>query len=115
MKNVMYFYNGIQSEEELHDDEVADKLAKGQLMERAGEYWKMPSATQTPPTGSLNGLPFTLPATTAWRTTRAILILRLSLKKSPKPEKHIQSDRKLSDWIVLSPPAGFSGLLPPPY
>ena len=41
MKNVMYFYNGIQSEEELHDDEVADKLAKGQLMERAGEYWKI--------------------------------------------------------------------------
>jgi hypothetical protein len=41
MKNVMYFYNGVQSEEELHDDEVADKLAKGQLMERAGEYWKI--------------------------------------------------------------------------
>lgn len=41
MKNVMYFYNGIQSEEELHDDEVTDKLAKGQLMERAGEYWKI--------------------------------------------------------------------------
>jgi hypothetical protein len=41
MKNVMYFYNGVQSEEELHDDEVADKLAKDQLMERAGEYWKI--------------------------------------------------------------------------
>jgi hypothetical protein len=41
MKNVMYFYNGIQSEEELHDDEVADKLANGQLMERAGEYWRI--------------------------------------------------------------------------
>ena len=41
MKNVMYFYNGIQSEEELHDDEIADKLANGQLMERAGEYWRI--------------------------------------------------------------------------
>ena len=41
MKNVMYFYNGVQSEEELHDDEVADKLANGQLMERAGEYWRI--------------------------------------------------------------------------
>jgi hypothetical protein len=41
MKNVMYFYNGVQSEEELHDDEVADKLGKDQLMERAGKYWKI--------------------------------------------------------------------------
>lgn len=41
MKNVMYFYNGVQSEEELHDDEVADKLAKDQTMERAGKYWKI--------------------------------------------------------------------------
>jgi hypothetical protein len=41
MKNVMYFYNGVQSEEELHDDEVADKLANGQLMERSGEYWRI--------------------------------------------------------------------------
>jgi hypothetical protein len=41
MKNVMFFYNGVQSEEELHDDEVADKLGKDQLMERAGKYWKI--------------------------------------------------------------------------
>lgn len=41
MKNVMYFYNGIQSEEELHDDEVVAKLAEGQMMERAGENWKI--------------------------------------------------------------------------
>ena len=41
MKNVMYFYNGVQSEEELHDDEVADKLGENQLMERAGKYWKI--------------------------------------------------------------------------
>jgi hypothetical protein len=39
MKNVMFYYNGIQAEEELHDDEVVEKLAEGQVMERAGEYW----------------------------------------------------------------------------
>jgi len=37
----MFFYNGLQSEEELHDDEVADRLEKDQLMERAGKYWKI--------------------------------------------------------------------------
>jgi hypothetical protein len=37
----MFFYNGVQSEEELHDDEVADKLGKDQLIERAGKYWKI--------------------------------------------------------------------------
>jgi hypothetical protein len=41
MKNVMYFYNGIQSEEELHDDDVVAKLTEGQMMERAGENWKI--------------------------------------------------------------------------
>jgi hypothetical protein len=41
MKNVMYFYNGVQSEEELHEDGVVDKLTEGQVMERAGEYWKI--------------------------------------------------------------------------
>jgi len=37
----MYYYNGIQGEEELHADEVVDKLAEGQVVERAGEYWKI--------------------------------------------------------------------------
>ena len=41
MKNVMYFYNGVQGEEELHEDEVVDKRAQGQAMERAGEYWRI--------------------------------------------------------------------------
>jgi len=41
MKNVMYYYNGVQSEQELHEDEVVDKLAQGQVMERAGEYWRI--------------------------------------------------------------------------
>ena len=41
MKNVMYFYNGVQSEEELHEDEVVDKLVQGEVMERAGEYWRI--------------------------------------------------------------------------
>jgi hypothetical protein len=35
----MYFYNGVQSEQELHEDEIMNKLAQGQVMERAGEYW----------------------------------------------------------------------------
>jgi hypothetical protein len=39
MINVMFYYNGIQAEEELHDDDVVAKLAEGQTMERAGEYW----------------------------------------------------------------------------
>jgi hypothetical protein len=39
VKNVMYFYNGVQSEQELHEDETVNKLAQGQVMERAGEYW----------------------------------------------------------------------------
>jgi len=39
MKNVMYHYNGVQDEEELHDDEVMEKLVAGQIMERAGQYW----------------------------------------------------------------------------
>jgi len=41
MKNVMYYYNGVQSEQELHEDEVVDKLSPGQVMERAGEYWRI--------------------------------------------------------------------------
>jgi hypothetical protein len=41
MKHVMYHYNGVQGEEELHDDEVMDKLTEGQVIERGGEYWKI--------------------------------------------------------------------------
>jgi hypothetical protein len=41
MKNVMYYYKGVQGEEELYEDEVVDKLAHGQVMERAGEYWRI--------------------------------------------------------------------------
>jgi len=32
-----YFF----SEEELHDDEVMEKLVAGQIMERGGQYWKI--------------------------------------------------------------------------
>jgi hypothetical protein len=39
--DVMYYYNGLQSEEELHEDEVVDKLVQGEVMERAGEYWRI--------------------------------------------------------------------------
>ena len=41
MKNVMYYYDGVQGEEELHEDEVVDKFSQGQIMERAGEYWRI--------------------------------------------------------------------------
>ena len=37
----MYHYNGIQDEQELHDDEFMEKLVTGQIMERAGQYWKI--------------------------------------------------------------------------
>ena len=37
----MYYYNGVRGEEELHDDEIVDKLIEGQIIERAGKYWKI--------------------------------------------------------------------------
>jgi hypothetical protein len=41
MKNVMYFYNGIEGEEELHEDDKVTSLTPGELLERAGERWKI--------------------------------------------------------------------------
>jgi hypothetical protein len=37
MKNVMYYYNSAEGEEELHEDEEVDKLVKGGVVERNGE------------------------------------------------------------------------------
>ena len=41
MKDVLYHYNGVQGEQELHDNEVVDNLTEGQVIEHAGEYWKI--------------------------------------------------------------------------
>lgn len=41
MKSVMYYYNGVEAAEELHEDEAVDKLEQGQVIERAGEYWRV--------------------------------------------------------------------------
>jgi hypothetical protein len=41
MKNVMYHYNGVEGEEELHEDEKIEKLKEGCIIERAGEHWKI--------------------------------------------------------------------------
>jgi hypothetical protein len=40
MKNVMYHYNGVEGEEELHEDAKIEKLKEGDIIERAGEYWR---------------------------------------------------------------------------
>ena len=39
MKNVMYYYNGVEGEEELHEDEEVDKLVKGGVVD-TGKLWR---------------------------------------------------------------------------
>jgi hypothetical protein len=34
MRSVLYYYNGIEGEEELHEDEEVKKLAKDEIIER---------------------------------------------------------------------------------
>jgi hypothetical protein len=41
MKNVIYFYNYVEGDEELHEDEEAAKLVVGKTIEREGQYWKI--------------------------------------------------------------------------
>jgi hypothetical protein len=41
MKYVIYFYNNVEGDEELHEDEEAAKLIVGETIEREGEYWKI--------------------------------------------------------------------------
>lgn len=41
MQHVMFYYNGIQGEEELHEDAAVAMLVEGTIMERAGEFWKV--------------------------------------------------------------------------
>lgn len=41
MKSVLYYYNGIEGEEELHEDEEVAKLVKGETIERNGGYWQI--------------------------------------------------------------------------
>jgi hypothetical protein len=41
MKHVVYYYNGVEGEEELHEDEEVAKLVKGEVVERASEFWRI--------------------------------------------------------------------------
>ena len=47
MKNVMYYYNAIEGEEELHEDEEVAKLVNGEVIERNGEYWRITEVLTT--------------------------------------------------------------------
>jgi len=41
MKSVLYYYNAVEGEEEIHEDEEVEKLVKGAIIERNGEYWRI--------------------------------------------------------------------------
>ena len=41
MKSVVYYYNNVEGEEELHENEEAAKLHVGAMIERAGIYWRI--------------------------------------------------------------------------
>ncbi len=41
MKSVTYYFNGVEGDEELHEDEEIEKLKEGDTIEHAGEYWKI--------------------------------------------------------------------------
>jgi len=41
MKSVVYYCNGVEDAEELHEDEAVAKLEQGKVIERAGEYWRV--------------------------------------------------------------------------
>jgi hypothetical protein len=41
MKSVLYYYNAVEGEEEIHEDEEVEKLVKGETIERNGECWRI--------------------------------------------------------------------------
>jgi hypothetical protein len=41
MKSVVYYYNNVEGEEELRENEEVAKLLVGAMIERAGIYWKI--------------------------------------------------------------------------
>ncbi len=41
MKSVLYHYNAVEGEEEIHEDEEVGKLVIGETIERNGEYWRI--------------------------------------------------------------------------
>jgi hypothetical protein len=41
MKSVVYYYNNVEGEEELHENEEVAKLLVGAMIERVGPYWKI--------------------------------------------------------------------------
>ncbi len=47
VKSVIYYYDAIEGEEELHEDEEVAKLVKGEVIERNGEYWRITEVLTT--------------------------------------------------------------------
>ena len=41
MKSVLYYYNAVEGEEEIHEDEGVEKLLIGETIERNGESWRI--------------------------------------------------------------------------
>ena len=41
MKSIVYYCNGVEGAEELHEDEAMKMLEQGKVIERAGEYWRV--------------------------------------------------------------------------
>jgi hypothetical protein len=41
MKSVLYYYNTVEGEEEIHEDEEVEKLVRGENIERNSEYWRI--------------------------------------------------------------------------
>jgi len=37
----MYYYNALEGEEELHDEDYLTRLKKGNVIERRGENWRI--------------------------------------------------------------------------
>ena len=41
VRAVMYYYNALEGEEELHDEDYLTRLKKGNVIERRGENWRI--------------------------------------------------------------------------
>jgi hypothetical protein len=54
MKLVMYYYNAMEGEEELHEDEEFGKIMKDAVIERNGEYWRVIEILMTTALGDPN-------------------------------------------------------------
>lgn len=41
VRAVMYYYNAVEGEEELHEEDSLTRLKRGNVIERRGEYWRI--------------------------------------------------------------------------